>query len=65
MSYITWPCDNGTVDICDADGVVYQNVEASLAHAFVRSENQRLDLERALGILKQSGLFDGLFDKRT
>ena len=59
--YRAWKCDDGTVDVCDAEGIVYQNVEASLAAAFIRAENQRLDLARALAMIRQSGLFDGLF----
>jgi hypothetical protein len=61
MRYRAWPCDDGTIDICDDDGVVFTNVDAVLAERFITAENQRLELMRALDMLKQSGLFDGLF----
>lgn len=63
MRYYAYPCDDGTIDICQDGEIVYTNVESVLAERFIAAENQRLELRKALDMLRHSGLFDDLFRK--
>lgn len=64
--YCLWQCDDGTYDICDQEreatdfggNIVYTNVKADVAYAFMEQAEQIEKLQSAIDVLVRLQLSD-------